>query len=45
MSAVGILSLVLCIFLAMAIGIYVGNLIRNKRREKGGRIKGDRNRH
>ena len=45
MSALGILTLVLCIFLALATGIYVGNLIRNRGQKKGGKIKGHRNRH
>jgi nitrogen fixation/metabolism regulation signal transduction histidine kinase len=30
-----LVSFVLCIFLAIVIGLYVGNLLKNRRREKG----------
>jgi nitrogen fixation/metabolism regulation signal transduction histidine kinase len=39
MSMLGILNLVLCIFLAIVIGLYVGNLLKNRRREKGSKQK------
>lgn len=29
-----LISLVLCIFLAIVIGLYVGNLLKNRRKEK-----------
>ncbi len=34
MSAIGILSLVVTIFLAIVVGLYVGDIIRNKNRGK-----------
>ena len=45
MSILGTLSLVLCIFLAVVLGIYVGNLFRNRGREETGKMKNSRNRH
>jgi|GEM_PF-5991091 len=39
MSIIGILCLVLSLGLAIIIGVYVGNLIRNRRQEKDDKVK------
>ena len=39
MAIIEILSMILCIFLAIIIGLYLGNMIRNRNRGKSGKIK------
>ena len=34
-----LISFVFCIFLAIVIGLYVGNLLKNRRKEKGSKQK------